>query len=44
MNLKDLNINEKAYIKNINLNGIKKRRLYVLKMWKKFPKYKFIIS
>lgn len=24
MNLKDLNINEKAYIKNINLNGIKK--------------------
>lgn len=30
MNLKDLNINEKAYIKNINLNGIKKRRLYDL--------------
>lgn len=30
MNLKDLNINEKAYIKSINLNGIKKRRLYDL--------------
>ena len=30
MNLKDLNINEKAYIKNINLKGIKKRRLYDL--------------
>ncbi len=30
MNLKDLNINEKAYIKNINMSGIKKRRLYDL--------------
>ena len=30
MKLKDLNINEIAYIKNINLSGIKKRRLYDL--------------
>lgn len=30
MKLKDLNINETAYIKNINLSGIKKRRLYDL--------------
>ena len=30
MNLKDLNTNEPVYIKNINLSGIKKRRLYDL--------------
>lgn len=30
MNLNDLNINDKAYIKNVKHNGIKKRRLYDL--------------
>ena len=30
MNLNDLNINDKAYIKNVRHSGIKKRRLYDL--------------
>ena len=30
MNLNDLNINDKAYIKNVKHSGIKKRRLYDL--------------